>query len=151
MSRDIKPENILLDADLNIKLTDFGFSKKVVPGRWLREVCGTPGYLSPEILQCGLDDPTASGDSFKGYRFEVSFCNDSTHYSMMISQIINAPAGGHVGVRRGAVLHAGREHALLEPAAAQDGAPHHQRHLPLRHSHLGPGRNYLEKNYIRFR
>ena len=73
MSRDIKPENILLDADLNIKLTDFGFSKKVVPGRWLREVCGTPGYLSPEILQCGLDDPTATGDSFKGYRFEVSF------------------------------------------------------------------------------
>ena len=67
--RDIKPENILLDEDLNIKLTDFGFSKKVVPGRWLREVCGTPGYLSPEILQCGLDDPTAS---FKGYRFEVS-------------------------------------------------------------------------------
>ena len=66
--RDIKPENILLDEDLNIKLTDFGFSKKVVPGRWLREVCGTPGYLSPEILQCGLDDPTAS---FKGYRFEV--------------------------------------------------------------------------------
>ena len=66
--RDIKPENILLDKDLNIKLTDFGFSKKVVPGRWLKEVCGTPGYLSPEILQCGLDDPTAA---FKGYRFEV--------------------------------------------------------------------------------
>ena len=43
-----------------------------MPGRWLREVCGTPGYLSPEILQCGLDDPTASaGSTFKGYRFEV--------------------------------------------------------------------------------
>ena len=87
-SRDIKPENILLDADLNIKLTDFGFSKKVVPGRWLREVCGTPGYLSPEILQCGLDDPTAG--SFKGYRFEVSVkllgFFDSIHYSIL-SQI----------------------------------------------------------------
>ena len=33
-------------------------------------MCGTPGYLSPEILQCGLDDPTA-GSTFKGYRFEV--------------------------------------------------------------------------------
>jgi serine/threonine protein kinase len=51
--RDLKPENILLvgkESDLEIKIADFGFAKKVTSEKCLETFIGTPTYMAPEIV-----------------------------------------------------------------------------------------------------
>ncbi|XP_059080756.1 death-associated protein kinase 1-like isoform X2 [Tigriopus californicus] len=49
---DLKPENIMLKTENSplLKLIDFGLSRKIKPGEELREMLGTPEFVSPEVV-----------------------------------------------------------------------------------------------------
>lgn len=51
LHRDIKLDNILLAIDGSVKICDFGVGKIVKPGEVMKEQCGTPAYIAPEILE----------------------------------------------------------------------------------------------------
>uniref|UniRef100_A0A3Q3N7S9 non-specific serine/threonine protein kinase n=1 Tax=Mastacembelus armatus TaxID=205130 RepID=A0A3Q3N7S9_9TELE len=49
--RQVQAENLLLDADANIKIADFGFSNEFTLGNKLDTFCGSPPYAAPELFQ----------------------------------------------------------------------------------------------------
>ncbi|CAJ0578749.1 unnamed protein product, partial [Mesorhabditis spiculigera] len=63
--RDLKLENILCIDDERVVISDFGFAVHLPPGKLLKDLYGTPGYLAPETLRCQMYEGT------EGYGFAV--------------------------------------------------------------------------------
>ena len=66
--RDLKTENLFVDAEMNIKIGDFGFAKFIEPGndkQLLKTALGTPGYQCPELLE---------GDNYHGKANDIFAC-----------------------------------------------------------------------------
>eukprot|EP00798_Chlamydomonas_sp_ICE-L_P007832 gene7832-1031_t len=77
--RDLKPENLLIDLDGYVKVTDFGFVKAIARGGRTHTVCGTPEYLAPEIIQNKGHNQSADWWALGVLIFEL--CNGYTPFA----------------------------------------------------------------------
>ena len=70
--RDIKLENILIDNLGQVKICDFGVSK-LLPDETAtaEECCGTPAYMAPEVVMCGVTDQSPKKHSKSKYKKEL--------------------------------------------------------------------------------
>ncbi|XP_004600822.1 ribosomal protein S6 kinase alpha-2 isoform X3 [Sorex araneus] len=70
--RDLKPENVLLDEDGHIRVTDFGLSKEAVDqDKRAYSFCGTIEYMAPEVVSRRGHTHTADWWSFGVLMFEM--------------------------------------------------------------------------------
>jgi len=86
--RDLKPENVILDSQGHIKITDFGLSKQAVTAKEnTYSFCGTPEYLAPEIITGEGHHKSADWWSFGALLYEM-LCGRPPHYSSNRKQMV---------------------------------------------------------------
>ena len=71
--RDLKLENVLMDDNGNVCLTDFGMAKIIRDGQLAQTFCGTPQYLAPEVLDGKGYDKSADWWSLDILTYEMMF------------------------------------------------------------------------------
>ena len=95
--RDLKCENILLAADLSVRLTDFGFTRPIEYDENGEVVlsntfCGSAAYAAPEIIQGKAYDPRKHDSWSLGVILYIMVCgsmpyDDSNVRKMLKEQL----------------------------------------------------------------
>ncbi|KAL3102270.1 hypothetical protein niasHS_003679 [Heterodera schachtii] len=106
--RDLKPENLLLDRNGHVVLTDFGLCKEHVKMRQTTSTfCGTPEYLAPEVIQKKPYDRTVDWWCLGCVLFEMLFGlppfyskNQNEMYHKTLTQPLCVPSSASTLVRK---------------------------------------------------
>lgn len=71
--RDIKPDNLLVGSDLNLKLADFGMAgfEADLEKKNFATCCGTEQYMAPEIFSWVLEQKNTFFEGYKGKPVDI--------------------------------------------------------------------------------
>jgi serine/threonine protein kinase len=98
--RDLKPGNIFLDADMEIRIADFGLSRFAINGVHMTNAIGTPLFMAPELY---VDSDEAYGPSVDVYAFGmVVFYLFSSNMSLDDGIVTRSPQQLLLRIMRGA-------------------------------------------------
>ncbi|RNF26246.1 rac serine-threonine kinase [Trypanosoma conorhini] len=99
--RDLKPENLVLDREGHVVLTDFGLAKReIADDARTHTFCGTPEYMAPELVRKSGHTTAVDWWSLGAFLYEMVnglppfySTNVATMYEMILHKPLVCPAG----------------------------------------------------------